>query len=106
MEQTLNDYINGSDPKNLDNIRNDTGLTIAFTQKIMLNLDKLNTDTLAKIDADLEISKKSNCEILVGWYYAAKKLGYEVIFDQIYELLARDGRIEIITPIFKSNCRN
>lgn len=95
-------YRDGKELENLDSLKSHTGLLIAFTQQIMLNEDKFDKEKLAKIDADLHISQNKNCEILVGWYYAAIKVGYEQIFEDIYKFLGDVGRMKFVVPLYRA----
>ena len=102
MESVFQQYVEGKQPENLEILKSNIGLMIAFCSEIMINEDKFDAEKLAKIDQDLGISQIKNCEVLVSWYHAAMILGYTVIFDDIYDFLSKVGRMKFVLPIYRA----
>lgn len=70
---------------------------LIFLQNLPRELD---TESLAWLDGQFQLTRRGNYEILVEWLTIAAGSGYEPVFARVREVLLEVGRMKYLRPLY------
>jgi leukotriene-A4 hydrolase len=74
---------------------------VAYLLNLLLNQPSTTTsDYVKQTDANCDMSKYSNCEILFRWYQLCIRVKYEKPIDDIFKFLEAIGRMKFVKPLY------